>query len=241
MSGTLETKPSISDYRAAVDKLEAAREAACSERGRVEVAGDVDAGAKNLDGLKLAINEFKAIRSKLSPQDLFVVEFNIEAVKPGSVSLVLPKGVSWMEYFERAQEVSRSAYERDAVYQGQLDTWRKKGDEESLRKNASSIRVQVQLCVEGTEGMPWQEQEAALQGRGLERPPGIHVMAGIIAFTMATGNQVTGDHEGPFVWVSDGYVMSAGRLGVYLTPALDDEWENVKIGVAGAPRKGSER
>ena len=237
MSGPVELKPSISDYRAAVERLDAAREAAHIERGRVELTGDVAAGEKNLADLKMALDEFKGIRSRLSLQDLFAVEFNVELVKPRSVSLVLPAGMSWVEYFERAQDISRSVYNREAVYQGLLDTWKQKGHEESLCKNSASVLVQVELCLEGSDVMQLGEQDVALQRRGLELPPGIHVMAGLIAFTIVTGEQVTGDPQGPFVRVLDGYVMSAGPLGVYLTPALDGDWEDAKIGVAGTPIK----
>jgi hypothetical protein len=234
MSGPLESKPSISDYRAAVDRLEAAREAAHLERARVELTGDVAAGEKNIDGLKIALDEFKGIRSRLSPQDLFVVEFNVEIAKPCGVSLVRPAGMSWLEYFERAQDISRTVYRRESVYQGLIDIWRDKNFEECLRKSPTSLRVEMELCLEGSVGLQCGEQDVALQRRGLELPPGIHVMAGLVAFTIATGEHVTGDPQGPFVRVVDGYVMSAGPLGVYLSPALDGDWEDAKIGVAGA-------
>lgn len=234
MSGRSDSPTSISEYRAAIERLQAAR-----EKASVESEGEVGPSDPPLADLKAALNDFKEIRKRLSPQDLFVVEYNVEVQQPSCVSFVIPQGTSWVDYFERAQDLSRTVYGRDVVYQGLLDTWIKNRDERATSLFRESVKVKLELCVTGSEGMQVGEQDVALQQRGLELPPGIHVMAGIVAFTIATGKQVTADPDGPVVRVLDGVVMSAGRLGVYHTPSFDErDWPDVRVGVAGQPSGG---
>lgn len=188
MSGPSNEKAIFKDYREAVARLGAARSEALEERKSIEVPGDEIAGAQSLEKLRVAVDEFKELRSKVSPADLFVIEYNVEVITPTRVSLVIPANVSPMDVVLRIDDVSVEVSCIPAFSPFLMKLW---GDDTMKHFSAPHPRkLDVDGFVAGTLGKDLDQQEAILRRRGLRSPSLIELGLAHAAYRFATGEDL---------------------------------------------------
>jgi hypothetical protein len=181
-------KPTQKEYYDAVARLETAREVAIDERKAAEVSGDVRAGERSLEKLRLAVAEFRGMRSKLSATDLFVIEYGVTVVGPSRVSLVIPADVAPSDLLVRSQEVSQEAFGRPAFRDDILTVW--SSSRLATSSEAYSRRLDIDGCVDGTQGKSINQQDAILRKRGLELPNLLELGLAHVSYLFATGEDL---------------------------------------------------
>jgi hypothetical protein len=176
-------------YQAAKERLEDARDVALRGRAAVERSGDIEAGERNLAQLRAAVDEFRGLRSRMTKQDIFVAEFSIEVLSPHEVSLVLPHGVSRLDFLQRAQEISREFRGQNAIADFQLAS--SYPLEVVFREPMRSrLFIAIDGCVGGTVGKDFPAKVRVLHSLGLEEAPAEDVIVAHVAFYVATGNDL---------------------------------------------------
>lgn len=206
MSGPINDKPIYKEYREAVARLDAARSEALEERKGVEATGDANAGAQSLEKLRVAVDAFKEFRSKLSPADLFVIEYNVEVLASNRVSLVIPANVSPFDVANRAQDVCVEAFGAQAFSDELLEVLA--AEAMGRLTESYSRKIDIDGYVQGTAGRSIEQQDAILQRRGLTPPNLLELGLAHAAYTLATGEDLF-----------QGKKVRADWLALFVTPS----------------------
>lgn len=178
-------------YRAAAERLGEARESAIKRRMEAENIGDVVAGQQALDELRIALNEFKEIRKTLDSRELFLVRFNIEEVSYGRISLVLPKGISRIEFLDEAQSIVGEYYDKSSIVSNQLQKWR---TEDRFKEVVPEpLRLEIQGIVQGTTYKGVDDQRRHLAKEGFALPTKRDLVVAHAAHFVATGRSMLSD------------------------------------------------
>ena len=216
MPGSSETKPIHQQYRDAVARLDAARTEAIEERRAIEAAGDVEAGRGSLEKLHAAVEEFKDLRTRISPTDLFVIEYNVEVVGPTRVSLVVPAHVAPLDVINRSQDVSMEVFGGPAFSSDLVRIWA--ADRIATHSEPYSRKLEIDGFVQGTLGKSIDQQDAIMKRRGLTCPSLVELGLAHAAYLLATeedlfqGKKVRADRLALFVMTGGVHYDS---LGIY--------------------------
>lgn len=192
MPGPTDTKPTVSEYKAAIKALDVAREVATEKYSTAQASGDIAAGNESLEILKGALEAFKDIRSKLTATDLVVAEFNIEAKSAFNVSLVLPAGVSRLDFLTRVSEAVLSNSETPLVAQYLMTKWR--ADGAFTKSCKESTRVEIECFAGDIVGQSFDEQRSFLEERGYEMGSIVDVAIGHVGHVLVAGRSMFGGY-----------------------------------------------
>lgn len=219
-------------YQDAVERLRLAREVAVRGRQDAEMSGDARSGEQNPLQLGAALKEFRELRGRMSKQELFVAEFSIRVVSQHEVSLVLPRGVSRLEFLERAQELSREVYGQNAVADFQLASSYPQ-ERAFCEPMTRPLLIAVDGCVRETLGKDFPAKVRVLQSLGLEEAPAEDVIVAHVAFFIATGNDLFMNKEVRARSVILSYFKNEGLLKYDTTAIRDISMQPRAMGIAG--------
>lgn len=158
-------KPTIAEYQDAVGRLKEARAVAVEQHARAEAGGDIVGGERSLSDLRAALDEFREIRSRLSQEDLFIVEFNVEVLGDRKVGFTIPSGISHGNILYRIADLF-AQQSREFPIKLVCAAW--SSQEDFTTVSSRPQRVQVFGCVDGSSSMNASEQKEYLMRRGLE-------------------------------------------------------------------------
>ena len=226
MSGSLAPQVSLEDYRAAVERLDGARSEAVKRHQEAQSWADIEAGEDNIERLKLALDEFKKLRSGLTPRDLFIVEYKVTVMFDCEVSLVLPQGTSRMKLLQRAEEAAQQVYERSAVSPFWLSKWEQ--HEEFNARTLHAVPIAIHGRVEGTAFMERAAQTKHLASKGMEMPSLEDLAVAHAAYFLVVGEDL---FRGAWIRARGGalYDATSGLSGIF----IDDEDHGAGIAAAG--------
>jgi hypothetical protein len=226
-------KPTIGEYHDAVDRLKAARAIAMDLQAKAEAVGDVGGVEKNLSALKAALDEFKDIRSRLSPKELFIVEFKVEVLGDRKIGFTIPAGTSRADILNRVADL----HDQQLIeFPPQLfiEAWI---SHEGCRTTSSTPeRIEVFGCVDGSASMNANEQRCYLARRGLEMCPRADLVVAAHMYSVVTGENMFADFE--LARAVGGDVGFLEQCGYTLGSIREDARDN-EIVAAGRLPKGS--
>lgn len=222
----------LKTYQAAVDRLETARDAALRGREAVERTGDTAAGERNLEHLRAAVEEFKGLRSRMSKQDIFIAEFSIDVISPHQVSLVIPRGVSRLEFLQRAQELSQELYGQNAIADFQLEGSYPQ-ERVFCEYMSTPCSIYVDGCVQGTVGKEFPAKIRILHSLGLEEAPPEDIVVAHAAFFVSTGDDMCMNKEVRARSVIVSFFKDEGLLKYDTTAIRDISMQPRAMGIAG--------
>jgi hypothetical protein len=181
----------VERYREAATKL---HESLSAAEVRIDAAienGDKADAQAALKDATASGEAFKALRSTLSPTDLFVAKYNIQVHGSHEVSFVLPRGVSRYEMILEAHALVAERDGRDLVYPNDLKRW---GDDARLTASCESPeRIQIDGHVQGGDEKTRTQQEKFLTTKGLEQAQLEDLAAAFVANYVATGEDLFED------------------------------------------------
>lgn len=181
----------LKQYRRAAADLEALYRDVGEHIQRCKQVGDLSAGQNALSELELRIEDFKKLRSSLTPQNLFLATYNVEVYGPHEVSFVLPKGVTRLDLCKEANDLV--ADDKTLITTIQLGAW---------EKNAGFTRVTEvpeRVHIKAHDSQRFQvveEQKRSLRERKLEMASFEDVVAAFAVHHVAT-------QESLFPWIGD--------------------------------------
>jgi len=141
---------------------------------------------------------FKALRSTLTPTDLFVAKYNIQVHGPHEVSFVLPRGLSRHDMILEAQALVAERDGRDLVYPDNLNRWG--GDARFTASCESPERIRIDGHVKGGDEKTRKQQEKFLITKGLEQAQLEDLAAAFVAHWVATREPLFGWYEKDDSW-----------------------------------------
>jgi len=181
----------IAAYRAAAERLGEAREVAIEKRAAAESAGDIVAGQQSLEELRLALKEFKEIRNKLDSRELFLVQFNVQEVAYGRVSLVLQRGTSRADFLDAAQSIAAEYHNKAIIQSTQLKKW---CEEDRFKESVKEpLSIEIQGIVQGSVSKSFDDQKRHLAKEGFVVPSMRDVVVAHAAHFVATGRSMLSD------------------------------------------------
>jgi hypothetical protein len=219
----------VERYREAATKL---HESLSAAEVRIDAAienGDKADAQAALKDATASGEAFKALRSTLSPTDLFVAKYNIQVHGSHEVSFVLPRGVSRYEMILEAHALVAERDGRDLVYPNDLKRW---GDDARLTASCESPeRIQIDGHVQGGDEKTRTQQEKFLTTKGLEQAQLEDLAAAFVANYVATGEDL---FEGQWVRAVGG-ALYFGSVGLVVHD-LGDVSSMSKVAVASRVR-----
>ncbi len=94
----------LKQYRQAAADLDALRRDVGERIDRAKQGDDLAAGYEALSELETRMEDFKNLRSSLTPLDLFRATYNVEVHGPYEVSFVIPRGTSRFDLLREAYD-----------------------------------------------------------------------------------------------------------------------------------------
>lgn len=94
----------LKQYRQAAADLDALRRDVGERIDRAKQGDDLAAGYEALSELETRMEDFKNLRSSLTPLDLFLATYNVEVHGPYEVSFVIPRGTSRFDLLREAYD-----------------------------------------------------------------------------------------------------------------------------------------
>jgi len=180
----------VERYREAATKLHESLSAADKRMDAAIENGDKADAQAALKDATASGEAFKALRSTLSPTDLFVAKYNIQVHGPHEVSFVLPRGVSRYEMILEAHALVAERDKRDLVYPPHLKEW---GNEARFTASCESPeRIQIDGHVQGGDEKTRTQQEKFLTTKGLEQAQLEDLAVAFVAHYVATGEPLFG-------------------------------------------------
>jgi hypothetical protein len=191
-------KTKVAEYREAAVKH---HDVLTTAEERMDAAienGDKAEAERALADATASGEAFKALRSTLTPTDLFVAKYNIQVHGPHEVSFVLPRGVSRYEMLCEAHLLVAERDGRDLVYPGDLKSW---GNDARFTASCESPeRIRIDGHVEGGDGKTREQQEKFLTTKGLEQAQLEDLAAAFVAHWVATREPLFGWYEKDDSW-----------------------------------------
>ncbi len=216
---------SLDYYRNAVEHLlEFSRKA----RQRFEAAhgaGDLAAAHEALSTLEARTEEFKKLRSTLTPHEIFIAKYSVEVHGPHEVSFTIPQGVSRIEMLREAHGIIEK--ESCLVSAAGFMSWEKAPAFTS--EVVTPERIRIVGFVAGGDRMTRAEQEVLLQRRNLSMPASEDLAAAFAAYYVATEEPLLKWYERPrsacsYIIRSQGgalmFMKGAGIGGMLVDDAL---------------------
>ena len=226
----------VERYREAATKL---HESLSAAEVRIDAAienGDKADAQAALKDATASGEAFKALRSTLSPTDLFVAKYNIQVHGSHEVSFVLPRGVSRYEMILEAHALVAERDKRDLVYPPHLKEWGK--DARFTASCESPERIQIDGHVKGGDGKTREQQEKFLTTKGLEQAQLEDLAVAFVANYVATGEPLFGWYRNNprcFVVRAVGGALGFLSDGLCVCDVVDD-YSNRVVAVASRVR-----
>ena len=192
MPGPSDPKPTVGEYKAAIKALESAREFSTKKYENAQATGDVVASQESLMTLKGALDAFKDLRSRLSPTDLVIAEFNIETAGRTNVSLVIPPQVSRFDFLCRASEAVAKNGEGMIVAQYLMTKWRQAP--EFITPCGASARIEITTFLGDIVGHSAAHQRTFLKEHGYDMASVADVAIGHVAHSLIAGRSMFGGY-----------------------------------------------
>ena len=186
-----DSSSNIAEYRAAAERLGEARDSAVQKRTVAEETQDLVAGQKALDELQFALDKFKEIRNKLDSRELFLVQFNVQEVAYGRVSLVLQRGTSRADFLDAAQSIAAEYYNKTIIEPTQFKKW---CEEDRFKESVKEpLSIEIQGIVQGSVSKSFDDQKRHLAKEGFVVPSMRDVVVAHAAHFVATGRSMLSD------------------------------------------------
>jgi hypothetical protein len=146
-----EEKPiSIEEYRSEAKRVDGVLEKASAAFGRAKEENNLSEARQWCDTLSTSADELRGLRARLSPRDLFIVQYNIEVINNHAISLVIPRGVSRKEVVHEAQEFLREHHGMAAIEPSSLEHWmilrRRCASREVVSQKGTRTPFATRLC-----------------------------------------------------------------------------------------------
>ena len=216
MSKIKEEKPiSIEEYRSEAKRVDGVLEKASAAFARAKEENNLSEARQWCDTLSTSAAELRGLRARLSPRDLFIVQYNIEVINNHAISLVIPRGVSRKEVVHEAQEFVKEHHDMAAIEPISLEHWMIQ--KEFQQAGSTPLKIAIDGRVKGSLGDA-AHQERLFRKKGLELPSLPDFVVAHAAFYAATGYDMIGRdlvrcRDGVLVLYSAGLAYSGPLSG----------------------------
>lgn len=181
--------PHVMEYQAVLEGLRLFRDKATHAFAQARDANDLAQGQSIVTELSDRLDTFKNLRTKLSHQELFIADFNVQVPEQGTVSLTIPRGISRIELVDRAI-ASRQTVNGPIVYPPVLRKWREEPQFKASLETEETIVIKGH--VSGTQGKGTRHQEEIIVGKGYSMVNREDLAVAHLAYFVATGENFFG-------------------------------------------------
>lgn len=206
-------KPTASELNAARQEMREATAAALEQLTAAKEAGDLPAGEQALEALQVKAKEFQELRERLTPEELFIAEFQVKLSGRTEVSLTIPEGFSTLDMVHRVQEVTGAVHGLSLIDDRALRQLSREPSIEMPHKDPYNISID--LFVSGSAGKTRIEQQELLKAQGLELPSLADLVAACSA-RMVASRTLLHLHSDLWVRAEESSVM-LGALGLTIS------------------------
>lgn len=179
----------VAAYQDALEGLRLFRDKATQAFAEARDINDLAHGQSIVTELSDRLDALKTLRTKLSRQELFIADFNVQIPEQGTVSLTIPKGISRIELVDRAI-ASRQTVNGPVVYPPVLRKWRDEPQFKASLETAETIVIKGH--VHGTQGKDTRHQEEIVTGKGYSMVNREDLAVAHLSYFVATGENFFG-------------------------------------------------
>lgn len=181
--------PHVAAYQDALEGLRLFRDRASEAFTEAQASNDLAQGQAIVAELGDRLDALKNLRTRLTLRERFIADFNVQAPEEGTVSLVIPKGVSRLELVDRAI-ASHQTPDSPIVYPPVLRKWR--GEPQFMTPVDKAEAIAIKGHIQGTQGKSTRAQEEIITCKGYVMVNPEDLAVAHIAYYVATGENLFG-------------------------------------------------